>query len=124
MLLDTSSSKREIEKSFNSLNNSFGSIGKESLDEALNGLAKEKNHDLINRWRMRIQSILNTKLKNMEETYPDYQLDIHTNFGWVNPDDLSANTVVISYMPVIEKVKIQIILNEEQGYSAAREATQ
>ena len=73
---------------------------------------------------MRIQSILNTKLKNMEETYPDYQLDIHTNFGWVNPDDLSANTVVISYMPVIEKVKIQIILNEEQGYSAAREATQ
>ena len=72
MLLDTSSSKREIEKSFNSLNKSFGSIGKESLDEALNSLAKEKNHDLINRWRMRIQSILNTKLKNIEENYPDY----------------------------------------------------
>ena len=95
-----------------------------NIDTQWFGNKLKKNHDLINRWRMRIQSILNTKLKNMEENYPDYQLDIHTNFGWVNPDDLSANTVVISYMPVIEKVKIQIILNEEQGFSAAREATQ
>lgn len=106
MLLDTNSSKRDMEKSIGSLNKSFGSIGKESIDEALHGLAKEKNHDLINRWRMRIMSILNTRLKNLDDNYPDFQLDIHTNYGWVNPDDLSANTVIVSYLPVVEKVKV------------------
>lgn len=119
MLLDTSSSKPEMEQSLNSLNKSFGSIGKESIDEALHGLAKEKNYDLLNKWRMRILSILNTRMK--VHNYHDYKLDIHTNYGWVNPDDLSANTVIVSYMPVVEKVKIQIIMNEE---NPTRDATQ
>ena len=73
MLLDTSSSKHELDiPSLNSLNKSFGSIGKESLNEAMHGLAKEKNYDLLNKWKMRILSIFNTRPKNIDQNYPDY----------------------------------------------------
>jgi len=91
-------------KSLQSLH-SFEQFGNEvSLEEAIMSLAPLRDHQRINKWQTKVQSILNTRRRNG-------QIDIHSVDDWTNPDDLSLNRVVVAYHPAKQHVRISVFQN-------------
>lgn len=62
-----------------------------------------KNHSGRNKNMTRLLSILNSK--------GDKEAEIFTLSQWINPDDLSANKVTVTFSPKDQMVSIRIIQN-------------
>ena len=63
----------------------------------------EKDHVFINKEKTRVKSILNTK-----QTSTADKIDIFCNDNWTNPEDLSKNKIIISFIPSLQHVLITV----------------